>query len=197
MTSVRTISLLLLICIASRSSYGAHLRVEAPYSMPFPLPPAEALAFFATPHNWAALSKLPFRLGTMITPSVSVTTASACGDDVSKPATCGWAFSYGGAVAENYTDYLYNPVDGTLNFTLLVGFGAPCGGSNGTTNSEHNSFWCTRLPDGNCELHRMVVADIEGEASTLEQYKASVYFQATKELIEWVGIAGGWVGPTA
>ena len=88
-----------------------------------------------------------------------------------------------------YRSQISEPHAGILNFTLLVGFG-----SNGTTNTEHNSFWCTTLPDGNCELHRMIVADIEGEASSLEQYKASVLFQATKELIEWVGIAGGWVG---
>lgn len=182
----------LLLVVAGPVSHGAHLRVVAPFSMPFPLPPAQALAFFATPSNWQALSKLHFQLGAMITPSVNTTAVSACGEDIEKPATCGWTLSYQGRLAENYTDFTYSP-GAAVNFTLLVGFGS----NSTTTNTERNSFWCTTLPDGNCELHRMVVADIEGEPSALGPYKASVYFQATKELIEWVGIVGGWVGPTA
>ena len=143
----------LLLVVAGPVSHGAHLRVVAPFSMPLPLPPAQALAFFATPSNWQALSKLHFQLGAMITPSVNTTAVSACGEDIEKPATCGWTLSYQGRLAENYTDFTYSP-GAAVNFTLLVGFGS----NSTTTNTERNSFWCTTLPDGNCELHRMVVA---------------------------------------
>jgi hypothetical protein len=163
--------------------HGKHLHVEFPYSLPFPLPRAETLAFFATPTSWTKLSALPFRIGKLVTPGANATAVSSCGQDIHKPTSCGWYVSYKGQVVLNFTQYAYNPHG--LNVTVHVPF-------NGHGVTEQNFFWCKEMPDGNCELHRTIVADLDGDVDTLEQYKSGLYFQESKEMLEWVAIVGGW-----
>ena len=169
---------------------GKHLHLEFPYETPFPLPPAEALAFLATPTSWLALSNTAFQIGKMITPAFNATANSFCDEDINKPSTCGWSVSYQGQVVENFTHFEYNPanVNDSLNFTVQLPF-------NGAPVTEKNTFWCVERY-GNCELHRTIVADLDGDADMLQNYTSALYFQGSKELLQWIAIAGRWAVTT-
>jgi hypothetical protein len=160
--------------------------LEFPYVTPFPLPPAKALNFLAT-YILDTLSNLAFQIGKTVTPAANATVASKCGQDIRKPSKCGWDVWYQGQMVENFTHFSYNPVDANagLNFTVLLDF-------SGSAVTENNFFWCTQmpdsLPDSNCLLHRTLVIDLDGDAAKLAEYKSALYFQATKELLEWVAV---------
>jgi len=163
------------------SACGEHLHLEFPYVLPFPLPPSETAAFFATPASYMALSNLPFQVGKLITPAANATASSKCGEDIRQPSTCGWYISYEGKVVQNYADYTWDRQNHTVSFTIVLDIGR-------SHVTERNTFRCTQTPDGQCLLHRMIAADIDGNAAALASYKSGLYFQETKELIEWVAI---------